>query len=73
MPWAVMSVFWKGEGSDIFRLQASSDSAEDRSIFGSVLCHPRRTQKVTKHLAQGFLWGKLLRAGELLRFLSHEV
>lgn len=62
---------WKGKGSDIFRLQASSGRVEDRSIFRGILCHPQRTQKVTKHLA-GFLWGKLLRAGELLRILSHD-
>lgn len=54
----VMSVFWKGGGSDIFRLQASSGRARDRSVFRCVLCHPRKTQKVTEHL-EGFLWGKL--------------
>lgn len=68
----VMSVFWKGEGSDNFRLQASSKRARDRSIFRYVLCHPRKTQKITKHLV-GFFVGKVVRARQLLRVLSHEV
>lgn len=68
----VMSGFWKGEGYDIFRLQTASGSAGDRSIFRCILCHPRKTQKVTKHQV-GFLVGKVVRAGVILSVLSHAV
>lgn len=68
----LMSGFWKGEGYDIFRLQTSSGRAGDRSTFRCILCHPRKTQKVTKHLV-GFLVGKVVRARVILSVLSHAV